>query len=125
MSGYGAQIAVAAAVLAAAAAQADHHEIAMSGVYQTTDGVVTMTFGADGQMDGQSPTGVHVRDTFVIEDNQFIVTGAAEHPVCPGAVGVYDLSEADGVVTMTLVSDECELRAQGMNGGQWVKAAEE
>ena len=112
---------LAAAALLAAASAADD-AITMSGTYQTPDGAVTMEFGADGQMDGQSPTGVHVRDTFVIEDNVFIVTGADEHPVCPGAVGRYALSEEDGVITMTLVSDECELRSQGMNGGQWVKA---
>ena len=110
------------AALLATVAGADHHEITMSGVYQTPDGEVTMLFGEDGRMDGQSPTGVHVRDAFAIADNVFTVTGAPDHPVCPDAVGVYALSEEDGVITLTLVSDECDLRAQGMNGGQWVKA---
>jgi hypothetical protein len=120
-----ASLAAAAAIAVAGtagAAFAKDDAITMSGTYQTPDGAITMEFGADGQMDGQSPTGVHVRDTFVIEDNVFIVTGADEHPVCPGAVGRYQLSEDDdGVITMTLISDECDLRAQGMNGGQWVK----
>lgn len=111
----------AAAALVAAAACAQPAEVTMSGVYRTPDGEVTMLFGEDGQMDGQSPTGVHVRDTFTIERNVFTVTGADDHPACPGAVGVYALTEEDGVITMTLISDECELRAQGMDGGQWVK----
>lgn len=107
------------ALVASAALAAD--EVTMSGLYRTPDGAVTMMFGADGQMDGQSPTGVHVRDTFTIEHNVFTVTGAPDHPVCPDAVGVYALTEEDGVITMTLISEECELRSQGMNGGQWVK----
>ena len=115
----------AAVALLAPTALAAHHEITMAGVYQTPDGAITMTFGADGQMDGLSPTGVHVRDTFVIESDQFTVTGADSHPVCPGAVGVYDLSKSeDGAITMTLVSEECELRGQGLNGAQWVEAEE-
>jgi hypothetical protein len=111
---------VVAAVLGVAAVAAG--PITMSGVYRTTDGKVTMTFGANGQMDGQSPTGVHVRDTFVIKDNTFTVTAAKDHPVCPSAVGVYTLTEDDkGVITMKLVSDACKLRSQGMNGGKWKK----
>jgi hypothetical protein len=117
--------ALGAALLLAPAALADHHEVTMAGVYQTPDGGITMTFGADGQMDGLSPTGVHVRDTFTIENGVYTVTGAESHPVCPGAVGVYELSQSeDGVITMTLVSEECELRGQGLNGAQWIKMEE-
>jgi hypothetical protein len=115
----------AATVLAAALGAAAQAEgIEMAGVYRTPDGAITMTFGADGQMDGLSPTGVHVRDTFTVENDVYTVTGADTHPVCPGAVGVYQLSEEDGVITMTLVSDECELRSQGLNGAEWIKVEE-
>lgn len=96
--------------------------ITMEGVYRTPDGVVTMTFGADGQMDGDSPTGVHVRDTFVIEDNVFTLTAPDDHELCPSAVGRYALIEIDGVITMGRLADECELRGDNLDGGQWVKA---
>jgi hypothetical protein len=113
------------AVASLAGAAAAQEEITMAGVYRTPDGAVTMTFGADGQMDGMSPTGIHVRDTFVIEDNTFTVTGSDSHPTCPGAIGVYTLTEDDaGVITMTRVSDECQQRGDNLDGGQWVKVEE-
>ena len=86
--------AASAAALVAGAAFADHHEgVQLNGVYQTVNGDVTMAFGADGQMDGDSPTGIRVRDTFVIEDNVFTITAPDDHPMCPSAVGVFELAE--------------------------------
>jgi hypothetical protein len=99
--------------------------ITMVGVYTNQDGMVRMTYGGDGQMDGLSPTGVYVRDTFTIDENNvFTVTAAADHPLCPSAVGKFQLSESEGVVTMTLIEDECELRGQNLNGGSWTKVEE-
>jgi hypothetical protein len=86
---------LASAVTGALALAAAAQGVEMAGVYQTPDGAITMTFGADGQMDGLSPTGVHVRDTFTVVDDIYTVTGADSHPVCPGAVGVYELSETE------------------------------
>ena len=117
--------AASAAALVAGAAFADHHEgVQLNGVYQTVNGDVTMAFGADGQMDGDSPTGIRVRDTFVIEDNVFTITAPDDHPMCPSAVGVFELAEEDGVITMTKVTDECESRGNTLDGGQWVKVEE-
>lgn len=118
---------------AAASAQTDvldpevqKGSITMVGVYTNQDGMVRMTYGGDGQMDGLSPTGVYVRDTFTIDEtNVFTVTAAADHPLCPSAVGKFQLTESeDGVVTMTLIEDECELRGQNLNGGSWTKVEE-
>jgi hypothetical protein len=120
----------AAAMLAASACAQDPDvqkgSITMAGVYVNQDGEVNMTFGADGQMDGLSPTGVHVRDTFTIDENNvFSLTAAADHPLCPSAVGRFQLTEDDaGVVTMTLIEDECEIRGNNLNGGSWTKLEE-
>jgi hypothetical protein len=126
-----ASAALAAAALVAAAASGQDPSvqkgsITMAGVYTNQDGQVRMTFGADGQMDGQSPTGIHVRDTFTIDENNvFTVTASPDHRDCPNAVGKFQLTEDDaGVITMTLIEDQCELRGNNLNGGSWTKVEE-
>lgn len=55
-------------------------------------------------------------DTLTIEDQ-----GSGEHE-CPNAKGVYKISLSGNTMSLTTISDDCDGRAQALNGVKWTEA---
>lgn len=118
------RIVVTSVALAASAALAAG-AAALEGGYSPPGVDVVFTFTADGEITGVTPDGVAASDHFEIDGDTITITGGEDHPICAGKVGVYTFVETDTDVTFTLVSDECEARAEGMPAGPWVKVDDE
>src|SRR5262245_17777460 len=101
---------VAAAVAAAAAG-------ALEGVYEIAD-VISMDFRSDGTVASVVAAlgGTATVSSYTVEGETLTLTSPADHPVCPNAVGVYTFVETETGMTLTLVSDACQTRADTFNG---------
>lgn len=117
------RIVATSAALAAAAALASG-ATALEGEYSPQGVDEAFTFTADGEITGMTADGVAVSDHFEVDGDTITITGGEDHPICAGMVGVYTFVETDTDVTFTLVSDECDARAEGMPAAPWTKVEE-
>jgi len=90
-----------------------------------SEAVEAFTFDDDGVMRGVTSEGIHVHDTYVISGDAVMFTASDDHPLCPGAIGVYRFEETETEVKFTLVFDECERRANGLPSETWYKQPDE
>lgn len=58
----------------------------------------------DGEAEEPEPTGDELSGTLTVEGDRLVLT---DDPGCPEAVGTYQWSLTDGVLTLTVVSDDC------------------